>query len=52
MFGGIAFLLNGKMCCGVVGQDLVLRLGNHGTTEVLKERVKCTGDFVTSLPPT
>lgn len=27
MFGGIAFLVNGHMCCGVVGQDLVVRIG-------------------------
>lgn len=26
MFGGIAFLLNGRMCCGVAGSDLVVRL--------------------------
>ena len=27
MFGGITFLINGHMCCGVTGNDLVLRLG-------------------------
>jgi TfoX/Sxy family transcriptional regulator of competence genes len=26
MFGGIAFLLNGRMCCGVAGSDLVVRV--------------------------
>jgi hypothetical protein len=26
MFGGIAFLLNGNMCCGVHGNDLIVRL--------------------------
>lgn len=26
MFGGLAFLVNGNMCCGVTGSDLVLRL--------------------------
>ena len=38
MFGGIAFLLRGKMCCGVINADLVARVGaeNHG--EVLKRR--------------
>ena len=27
MFGGLAFLLGGNMCCGVVGEDLMLRVG-------------------------
>lgn len=27
MFGGIAFLLSGKMCCGVLKDDLVVRIG-------------------------
>lgn len=27
MFGGLAFLLKGKMFCGVLGHDLVARLG-------------------------
>ena len=26
MFGGVAFMVNGHMCCGVVKNDLVLRL--------------------------
>lgn len=26
MFGGLSFLVNGKMCCGITGTDLVLRL--------------------------
>ena len=27
MFGGIAFLLDGKMFCGVVNRDLLVRVG-------------------------
>jgi len=27
MFGGIAFLLRGKMCCGVLNDELVVRVG-------------------------
>jgi TfoX/Sxy family transcriptional regulator of competence genes len=27
MFGGLAFLLDGKMCCGVLRDDLVVRVG-------------------------
>lgn len=26
MFGGISFLINGKMCCGVIKKGLVLRV--------------------------
>lgn len=27
MFGGLSFLLDGKMCCGVLRDDLVIRAG-------------------------
>ena len=27
MFGGLTFMLNGNMCCGIVGDRLMLRLG-------------------------
>jgi len=27
MFGGIAFMLRGNMCCGVIGDRLMLRVG-------------------------
>jgi len=37
MFGGIAFLLEGKMFCGVLGSDLVLRLGEEGVARALHE---------------
>ena len=26
MFGGLAFMCDGKMCCGIVGQDLMVRV--------------------------
>jgi hypothetical protein len=37
MFGGIAFMLNGNMCCGVVDDRIVLRLGKDGSDTALKE---------------
>jgi TfoX/Sxy family transcriptional regulator of competence genes len=37
MFGGLAFLLNGNMCCGVTGDRLMLRLGEDGAREALAE---------------
>jgi TfoX/Sxy family transcriptional regulator of competence genes len=35
MFGGLAFLHNGNMCCGVVKDQLMLRLGEQGAAEAL-----------------
>jgi TfoX/Sxy family transcriptional regulator of competence genes len=35
MFGGVAFLVGGHMCCGVNGELLVLRLGPEGAEEAL-----------------
>jgi len=30
MFGGIAFMVRGNMCCGVIGDRLMLRVGSDG----------------------
>ena len=30
MFGGIAFMVRGNMCCGVIGDRLMLRVGPDG----------------------
>lgn len=30
MFGEVAFLVGGHMCCGVIGKDLVVRVGSDG----------------------
>ena len=35
MFGGVAFLLRGNMCCGVIKDLLVLRLGPGGAERAL-----------------
>ena len=37
MFGGLAFLIGGHMTCGVVGGDLMLRLGEEGADAALDE---------------
>ena len=37
MFGGIAFLVGGHMACGVVGDELMLRLGADGADVALGE---------------
>jgi TfoX/Sxy family transcriptional regulator of competence genes len=36
MFGGLAFLVNGNMCCGVSGSDLVLRLSPEAAERALR----------------
>lgn len=35
MFGGIAFMLNGNMCCGIIKDELVLRVGPEIAKEML-----------------
>ena len=37
MFGGIAFLLDGNMCVGVHGDDLIVRIEPSTTDAMLKE---------------
>jgi TfoX/Sxy family transcriptional regulator of competence genes len=37
MFGGIAFLLNGNMCCGVHQRELIVRLDPAQTAAALAE---------------
>jgi hypothetical protein len=38
MFGGLAFLLNGNMCCGVHGGEMIVRLAPDATDRALRER--------------
>jgi TfoX/Sxy family transcriptional regulator of competence genes len=35
MFGGLAFLVNGNMCVGVIGEHMVARIGPDATDEAL-----------------
>jgi hypothetical protein len=37
MFGGLAFMVAGNMCCGVTGSDLMLRLGADGADAALDQ---------------
>ncbi len=30
MFGGLAFMVRGHMCCGIVAKELMLRVGSEG----------------------
>ena len=35
MFGGLTFLVNGHMCCGLHGEDMVARVGAEAYQEAL-----------------
>ncbi len=37
MFGGLAFMVNGNMACGIVKEELMLRLGAEGADAALAE---------------
>lgn len=37
MFGGLAFMLNGSMCCGVIQNLLVVRVGADNYENALSE---------------
>ena len=35
MFGGLSFLVQGNMACGVIGTDMVVRVGKEQYTEAM-----------------
>lgn len=45
MFGGICFLLDGHMCCGVLGSDVIVRVGAERAPLLLKEKHARVFDF-------
>ena len=45
MFGGLAFMLDGHMFCGIVGDELMLRLGPEGADAALDHRHVRPMDF-------
>jgi TfoX/Sxy family transcriptional regulator of competence genes len=45
MFGGIAFMVAGNMACGVLGEDLIVRLGDEEVEKALKEEGVRPFDF-------
>ena len=45
MFGGLAFMVKGYMCCGVIDQDLVIRVGEHQHEQALAEAHTRAMDF-------
>jgi len=45
MFGGLAFMVNGHMCCGVLKTDLVLRLTPEQAAAALRQPNTRSMDF-------
>lgn len=45
MFGGLTFMVRGNMCCGVVGEELVARVGPEGYDEALRNPYARPMDF-------
>lgn len=45
MFGGLAFMLNGNMTCGVTGDELMARVGAEHTEAALAEAHTRPMDF-------
>ncbi|MBI3491305.1 MAG: TfoX/Sxy family protein [Acidobacteria bacterium] len=45
MFGGLAFLFRGRMCCGIVGNDLMVRVAEDEFEAVMRERHVRPMDF-------
>jgi hypothetical protein len=37
MFGGLGFMLHGNMCCGIIGDEMIARLGPEGGEAALRE---------------
>ncbi|HYR86955.1 MAG TPA: TfoX/Sxy family protein [Terriglobia bacterium] len=37
MFGGLAIMVNGHMCCGIVGRNLVVRVGGNEYEQALSQ---------------
>lgn len=45
MFGGLAFLCLGRMCCGIVGSDLMVRIPDDEFDAVMRNRYVRPMDF-------
>jgi TfoX/Sxy family transcriptional regulator of competence genes len=37
MFGGLCFMVNGKMCCGITATDFMVRVGKAGYEDALTQ---------------
>ncbi len=52
MFGGLTFMVGGHMCCGMAGDELVVRVGKDGAREAVKRPHARYCDFTGRLMKT
>jgi hypothetical protein len=45
MFGGLCFMVRGHMTCGVIGDEMMLRVGKDGATAALQRKHARRMDF-------
>ncbi len=45
MFGGICFLIHGNMACGIINEDLIIRVGKDNYESCLKKSHTSIFDF-------
>lgn len=45
MFGGLTFLCGGRMCCGIIGADLMVRVADDQFDEIVRRRHVRPMDF-------
>ena len=45
MFGGLTFLCRGRMCCGIVGTDLMVRVASDEFDRIVRGRHATPMDF-------
>ena len=51
MFGGLCFMVSDHMCCGIVQDTLMARVGPVNYESCLQRKYAKEMDFVGSLPP-
>jgi TfoX N-terminal domain len=51
MFGGLAFMIEGNMCCGIMGEDLLVRVGPAANDSALADPAARPFDMGRSASP-
>ncbi|WNO07659.1 TfoX/Sxy family protein [Teredinibacter sp. KSP-S5-2] len=46
MFGGLCYMVNNHMCCGILGDTLMARVGNERYSECLAQKHVREMDFI------
>jgi TfoX/Sxy family transcriptional regulator of competence genes len=45
MFGGVTFMVSGQMCCGVLKDDLIVKVGGDGWDQLIAQQHVRPFDF-------